>query len=123
MMNPIVKKKWLKALRSGKYKKTTHALHCGKGFCCLGVLTDLYIKENPKYRSWKRATDSSMSYKGEGSIIPSSVKRWAGIKASNPVMNVRGSIIQANLAELNDGSWQIKPWSFKRIAKLIEAQL
>lgn len=38
-------RKWIDALRSGKYTQTTHVLrrpdNHGNGFCCLGVLCDI----------------------------------------------------------------------------------
>lgn len=46
-MNKALKNKWIKALRSGKYKQATETLHYSKkapvdheagGYCCLGVL-------------------------------------------------------------------------------------
>jgi hypothetical protein len=40
-MNPEVKQKWIAALRSGKYKQGTSWLRTNKGYCCLGVLSDL----------------------------------------------------------------------------------
>ena len=39
-MIPAIKKRWLEALRSGKYKQAQGKLHDGKRFCCLGVLYD-----------------------------------------------------------------------------------
>ena len=48
-MNPKVKKKWLKALRSGKYKQGKERLREtteGKQeYCCLGVLSDIHREE------------------------------------------------------------------------------
>ena len=42
MMNADLKRKWLAALRSGKYQQAKAALHRqGDGFCCLGVLCDV----------------------------------------------------------------------------------
>jgi hypothetical protein len=41
------KDKWVKALRSGEYKQGRERLRSGNQFCCLGVLADLVIKENP----------------------------------------------------------------------------
>jgi hypothetical protein len=37
---PSVKRDWIKALRSGKYRQTRHILYdqYNNGFCCLGVL-------------------------------------------------------------------------------------
>lgn len=40
-MNKQLKTKWLKALRSGKYKQISRSLHTAEGFCCLGVLCDI----------------------------------------------------------------------------------
>jgi hypothetical protein len=37
-MNKEIKQKWLKALRSGRYKQAQNALHTESGYCCLGVL-------------------------------------------------------------------------------------
>lgn len=41
-MDKLLKTRWVKALRSGKYKKTTgYMMKSGVGFCCLGVLCDI----------------------------------------------------------------------------------
>ncbi len=37
--------KWVKALRSGKYKQGRGALQSKKGYCCLGVLCKITIPE------------------------------------------------------------------------------
>lgn len=37
-MNKTIKKKWLTALRSGKYKQAYGQLKLGDCYCCLGVL-------------------------------------------------------------------------------------
>jgi len=96
-MRKDVAKKWIKALRSGKYKQ-------GEGFlkqynkknqeryCCLGVLCELYndiMKKNHK-KTLKSYTKEHSDYGVEGNgyvvfnnkgqSLPSVVKRWAGIK-------------------------------------------
>lgn len=38
-------KKWIKALRSGKYKQTKNKLRNNGGFCCLGVLDEIFPKK------------------------------------------------------------------------------
>lgn len=38
--------KWIKALRSGKYKQTTGVLRSDQGYCCLGVLDQIFPKLN-----------------------------------------------------------------------------
>ena len=50
-MKPSIKKRWLEALRGGKYKQGRNYLRAKDKngelhYCCLGVLTDLYIKEH-----------------------------------------------------------------------------
>jgi hypothetical protein len=40
-MDAKIKRKWLKALRSGKYKQGTGALRSDGSYCCLGVLCDV----------------------------------------------------------------------------------
>jgi hypothetical protein len=40
-MNKAVKSKWLRALRSKKYRKAKGQLRIGNSFCCLGVLCDI----------------------------------------------------------------------------------
>lgn len=54
-MKPDIAKKWTEALRSGEYEQCTLQLKKGEGFCCLGVLTDLYIKEHEDAR-WANGT-------------------------------------------------------------------
>lgn len=41
-------KKWLNALRSGKYKQTKRSLQNDKGFCCLGVACDVFIPKGKR---------------------------------------------------------------------------
>ena len=40
-MNKKIKAKWLKALRSGKFKQGKDQLRLGNRFCCLGVLCEI----------------------------------------------------------------------------------
>ncbi len=128
-MNKAIKTKWLKALRSGKYKQAKGAL-CPidekgkiKGFCCLGVLTDLYIKDYNKSHvkkiSWEE--DVSGSRKNlfkEGGMTPRRVVIWAGLKKRNPSVSTKNSP-SVSLAVLNDGVG----YGFKKIANIIEKQL
>lgn len=47
-----INKKWIEALRSGKYKQTTNCLKDGNGYCCLGVGLDI-IKDDLHGVKWK----------------------------------------------------------------------
>lgn len=81
-MKSTVKEKWVAALRSGDYKKTKNHLHTSEGFCCLGVLTDLYLKENNL--EWEYLCDSPeqvviYSFDWMKGSLPESVMNWAEI--------------------------------------------
>lgn len=118
-MNQEIKKKWVEALRSGDYKQTTGYLKRDNCFCALGVLCDLYIKE----QSLCEWTDS---YCGKGYLaiqkkndpysrsiaaLISCIVDWAGCSA-DPKVN--GEYI----SRLNDTGIP-----FSKIADLIEAEL
>lgn len=109
-MKPAIKKKWVAALRSGKYKQGKDQLKTSEErFCCLGVLTDLYCKSTKK--SWDQAT------KNNDKTLPYSVQVWAGIRDSNPSVKIEGA--SNSLSDINDSG----DYSFKKIATLIEASL
>lgn len=48
-MDQTLKRRWIKALRSGKYQQTTGDLHNLGAYCCLGVLCDI---QNPSQTRW-----------------------------------------------------------------------
>ena len=58
-------RKWVAALRSGNYEQTTHRLRGKKGFCCLGIACDLYMKATGK-GEWKKKSQRF----GSGSLEP-----------------------------------------------------
>lgn len=131
-MKKRVKNKWLEALRSGEYKQCKNRLTNGRGFCCLGVLTDLYIKsptgkKNGAY--WKKDYEQGEPYfvsksQTEPNITPEEVRHWAGLTDTVPEVNTPKGI--ASLAALNDANHDTeyqKPWSFNKIADTIEEQL
>lgn len=83
-MNQEIKQRWIKALRSGEYQQGKESLyHCGK-FCCLGVLTDLYIKEHDL--QWHQDSADLWSFEDEGGTLPRSVQDWCGILEPNPMI-------------------------------------
>ena len=45
-MNEAVKTKWIEALLSEEYLQGKGCLKRGEEYCCLGVLTELYIQEH-----------------------------------------------------------------------------
>jgi len=113
-MNLQIKQKWVDALRSGEYQQTQERLHDENGFCCLGVLCDLYGKENNV--EWEPSTHNGNVYIFQNmvAVLPLSVVEWAGVEDSNPYVN--GGI--GTLSGLND-----KGFTFNEIADLIEEHL
>jgi len=123
-MNKKIATRWVKALRSGKYKQGTdylcktedgHTKHC-----CLGVLTDMYQQEckrnkkkalSVKIISGSHPSYTVFTYNKEDKVLPVAVKKWAGMK------NRSGRIETENecLAFMND-----EGDSFKKIANFIE---
>jgi hypothetical protein len=102
-------KKWVRALRSGKYKKTIGQLAENGRFCCLGVACELAMQDG--LISGYAGTDGGLEY---------DVKEWLGLNdelgAFDKDKNVDGKPCHS-LADLNDSGW-----SFRKIADLIEKQ-
>lgn len=129
-MNTEIKQKWVDALRSGEYQQATGRLRNIHGFCCLGVLCDLYAQE-PFNKGWMfRGEDEKYPlqedywvFDGESELLPSSVRQWAGLKSNCPDIKVEcededEEYFYTTVAELNDDGT-----TFKQIADLIETQL
>ncbi len=124
-----IKKRWINALRSGKYKQAEGALNNGKGgFCCLGVLCDLFAKENKT--SWDLDPDpDGLRLKGAAhtSLLPPHVAFWASgekledFRVKIELENEDGRMAEASrsLAELNDE----EKLTLSQIADIIEEQL
>lgn len=107
-MDPIIKSKWLHALRSGEYKQGKGRLREHAAYCCLGVLCDIHAKETGG--RW-----SSNEYLDCAGILPVKVRDWAGLEARDPVVD---GLDGRCLSSHNDNG---KP--FPEIADLIEKHL
>ena len=115
-MKPAMKKAWVKALRSGKYRKGKAYLR-RKGakydtYCCLGVLCDV---NKVRWRSkvqWRAPDGFYIGYYkvsgAIGSLTPSRLKQFGLSHAT------QNTLISAN---------DTKGWSFNRIATWIEKNL
>jgi hypothetical protein len=136
-MKQEVAQKWIKALRSGKYKQGRKALkYRDKGVtrhCCLGVLCELYQQEkkskqqrclktvevNPEKEClWLDVSGTgkcrAFRFANTATELPKSVQKWAGMHSEDGVYAFSASR-QFNLAALND-----KGTTFKEIADVIE---
>lgn len=102
-MKPEVKKKWVEALRSGKYQQGGGALRLGDRYCCLGVLAEeLGILE-----PWD-LEDGSYACEGDRMGVPDTVL---------------DSTTQSTLMHMNDGDDIDAPLDFKEIADWIEENI
>lgn len=114
-MNTEIKERWLKALRSGKYKQARGVLRKKRkdgsgefGYCCLGVLCDTIKPEG-----W--ATDQNSDQHimgGEGDL-------YSGVKENLWLTHKEVT----DLIERNDGYQAYKRHNFLQIADYIEKNL
>ena len=124
-MKADVKKRWVEALRSGRYRQAPGKLTDGKGHCCLGVLCDLARREGVikwqvgQFNDW-RAIAPGDEY-GEASVLPPAVQKWAGLDDNNPIIAMTPTDFPAGItaANANDGLG----WNFEKIADAIEENL
>jgi len=130
-MKQNVMKKWVKALRSGKFKQGQGTLkqYDSEGnikHCCLGVLCELYnetMKKNKKKTLPEKVcdNDSDFSYGysrfgGKKEDLPKELMKWDGIGNSMGAFTTDNPIHdQYNLADLNDTGRK-----FTTIANIIE---
>ena len=123
-MNERIKKIWIDALESGDYAQAEGTLRRDDTFCCLGVLCDLFSKEQDE--PWVVENDSEnheerydgydapyWSYYQQSDVLPTEVRDWAGLANSNPIC-----LDNDNLADLND-----RGTSFEEIADVIREEL
>lgn len=116
-MKPEIKQKWIAALESDEYKQTKRYLKTEEGFCCLGVLTDLYLQEMGD--NWKPENDDGnvcYSFSDCAHDLPEDVVEWAGLANTDPTVEDNG--VATELSFLNDVGAD-----FQEISKLIESSL
>jgi hypothetical protein len=94
-------KKWIEALRSGKYEQAKDQLKKGDKFCCLGVACDI-----SKLGEW-----SGNEYMDNEKSLPGMVTDWLGLTSG------MGIFYNGCLSELND-----EGYSFEKIADIIESE-
>ena len=150
-MKKTIMTKWVKALRSGKYKQCQEKLCNVNGqtgeesYCCLGVLTDLYLKDRkrqkkgPGIKNFNTYTKEDMDYEhdfskwsidDEDGCLAPEVAKWAGFNMDTDDYKTgcfSNGKKEIDLALLNDGglnpldySRKTPSKSFKQIADVIE---
>lgn len=116
-MNPEIKKRWVEALRSGKYKQTAGFLRDDFGFCCLGVLCDVVASEVGG--TWINGSFCVNNMTSD-STLPAPVVAFCGLDSRNPRLG------GYTCAAMNDGQYMQERFvraSFADIADLIEQHL
>jgi hypothetical protein len=125
-MNPEVKAKWLAALRSEEYvqgdgKLKRRDVNGNVFHCCLGVLCEIYEKDENKHErssGWSLRNNEYYEYSGCPNVPPLVVTAWAGLEESNPIYNPDSDDInEHSLAQDNDNGY-----SFEAIAAIIEKE-
>ncbi len=106
-MKKDIKERWIKALLSGEYFQAQGCLKYGDGYCCLGVLCDLYLIE--KGGQWE-IDKGTFHIDDEDSLLPKKVADWAGVGHRSP------SADGVALAVHNDNGNK----TFEQIAELIK---
>jgi hypothetical protein len=132
-MNPEVKQKWIDALRSGEYEQGSEKLRSVSGYCCLGVLCDLYAQEHNTEWEFRGNEETNLQpedywyFDGKGEFLPKSVMDWAELESNNPIVRSDIDVVNANgeddcfyneIANLNDMGY-----TFNDLSKMIEQQL
>ena len=123
-MNQEILKKWLAALRSGEFEQGSDQLHNPERgtHCCLGVLTQLWIDENPKERSWGpkepcefqygKSYRTLWSYTG----LPWEIRDWSGLEDFDPPIDHDDDETVISAIYANDNL----RWDFEQIANALE---
>lgn len=107
-MDHVFAKKWVKALRSGKYQQGRDCLFNGIGYCCLGVACLVagkkFIQKNGDY-----VVERTKEY----AHLPPSIKRLMKMKTSIGEFKNNGEV--NSLIAMNDSDQ-----TFEEIADFIE---
>lgn len=112
-MKPAVKKRWIKALRSGEYEQGHGRLHTADGkFCCLGVLADIeamgdWVLED-RFNYVLQLDSGERGF----ATLPGRLAKRLGING-----------VQEDLFFRNDGCARHHPHTFDEIADWIEENL
>ncbi len=134
-MKKELAEEWAAALKSGEYQQGTGGLRPELDkYCCLGVLCDLYIKNNPGKAQWLELPCSnskcfSVTTMEQASDTPTrTVLEWAGLFDRNPTLTkdigkfkggeFKGepiTLVLSTLAQLNDSG----EFNFNQIADII----
>ena len=126
-MRKEIAERWVAALRSGEYEQSAGFLQTKEGYCCLGVLCDLHMRDTgdgewlpPEFAvgQWRLRYRDDRGVDGEHTP-PLGVQEWADMEDTPKVFfrHRLGTEMRDALANLNDGGY-----TFAQLADLIEEQ-
>lgn len=149
-MNPEVKALWLAALRSGEYQQDVGFLKTEHGFCPLGVLCEIAVKNGVIDAPVEARNEDGLMvwwYGGDGDghgmggvggdlgklcgELPESVMRWAGLESSvgypprDDAVSTGANILGGDRPS---ETWSLVEWNddagatFVEIADIVEAK-
>lgn len=106
--------KWVAALRSGEFNQARGRLRTDTGFCCLGVLCEIFRRENPHLAQWNEQlrfeiNTSNVKKKIHDDKLPDVVISWAHMNTAS------GTLGSTSLGMRNDDGV-----NFEDIADIIE---
>lgn len=112
-------KKWVAALRSGKYPQTKHFLNNGVGYCCLGVACELAIEDGVDIHKAESEYNGTkvIVYGDSAKTLSNPVLNWLGLRTRAGGYNFVDQIDEESLAGHNDAGK-----SFAEIANIIESE-
>lgn len=118
-MKPEIKSRWIQALRSGKYLKTSGQCRYGGRYCVTGVLYALaeedgigkYLEDNYFLTNDGNEANTELN---------KSIIDWAGIKKE--IGDTHNSLKVATKEKIKFKLWYLNDngWNFDRLANLIE---
>lgn len=139
-MKKEIAKKWVRALRSKKYRQAKGVLKTktksgAVSHCCLGVLCELYQQARKKVKKPLLETDDFSArhadmdlpktnrvfeFAGDATVLPPPVLRWAGVEDDTGSFRRDFKLeyrdkVYTGLAELNDAGCR-----FSAIADIVE---
>lgn len=121
-MNQEIKTKWIEALRSGEYVQTKNALKNQNGFCCLGVLCDIYAKSTETGAEWipSKNCETEFTFLDRIGTPPTVVQNWSEMNSRTGYLSgiENRSGITEELTVLNDFGF-----TFNQIADVIQYAL
>lgn len=114
-MNQEIKRQWIDALTSGKYKQGYHQLKTFDGFCCLGVLCELAVEAG----IINKLDEGYISEHGYSyQFLPREVMAWAELDDETVRLDNREIFKRESLIDMNDNKF-----SFQEIAATIQEKL